>query len=444
MNSPLAKNFNLAELIKFTLPSIFTAIFMSTYMIIDGIFVATLVGEKALAAVNLITPVFGIVLAVGFMFSSGGNAVIAKFLGQGKHKEAKEFLTVIYILGGILGAILTTIIFMFPDQLLNLLNAEGDLYALAKDYLLSIAGFLVPLFLMAFAQGFMITAGNPTFGLVLSLAGGITNIVFDYVFISPNLLNLGIAGAGLATGAGYAVTGIIGFLYFIFNRKGILCFVKPKLDIKTLWQSMYNGSSELIGSLATSITGLMFNFILLSMVGDAGVAAISAILYIQMFQNAIYNGYIMGSSSIIAYKYGEENHQGLHKVILQSLKIITVTSVLVVAATIIFSEQAIGIFISKDSTTFDMAKNGLLLFLPAYLFMGFNLFFSSMFTALSNGKVSAIISVLRSLAFIIIALVLLPQILGLDGVWLAVPVAEFLAILVSIFYYKKNKQKYNY
>ncbi len=444
MSSPLAKNFNMIELLKYTMPSMIMMIFMSTYSIIDGVFVSAFVGEGALAAVNLIMPLLGIVMAVGLMFATGGNAVIAKLLGQGKQREAQEFLTVIYIIGGILGLLLTAIVLIFPDELLSLLNVSDSLYSLAKDYMLSLAGFLAPVFFMVFIQSFMVTAGHPMFGLILNLAGGITNIVLDYVFISPKILNMGITGAGLATGIGNALPGIIGFFYFIFNRKCILHFVKPKLKIKTLGQSMFNGSSELVGSLATSITTLMFNFILMSIAGDAGVAAISVILYIQMFQNAIYTGYTLGASPIIAFKYGEGNHKGLHKIVMQSFKIISVASVLVIALTLLFSDEAVGIFISRDSATFEMAKNGLLLFLPAYLFMGFNIFFSAMFTSLSNGKVSATISVLRSLVFIVIALLTLPQIFNINGVWLAVPVAEFLAIIVSFYLYKKNKSHYQY
>ncbi len=444
MNSPLANNFNMGALLKYTLPSMLMMLFMSTYSIIDGVFVSAFVGESALAAVNLIMPLLGIVLAVGLMLATGGNAVIANFLGQGRKREAQEFLTVIYIIGGIIGFVLTAIVVVFPDELLNLLNVSDSLYSLSKDYMLSLSGFLIPVFFMVFIQSFMVTAGHPAFGLILSLAGGITNIILDYVFISPNLLDLGIAGAGLATGIGNALPGVIGFFYFIFNRNCALHFVKPKLNLKTLGQSIFNGSSELVGSLATSITTLMFNFILLNIAGDAGVAAISVILYIQMFQNAIYSGYTLGVSPIIAFKYGEKNHSGLHKVIIQSFKVISVASLLVIALTLLLSNQAVGIFISRDSTTFEMAKNGLLLFAPAYLFMGFNLFFSAMFTSLSNGRVSATISVLRSLVFIIIALLILPQILGLNGVWLAVPIAECLAILVSIYYYKKNKKIYHY
>ncbi len=444
MNSPLAKNFNMKELLKYTLPSMFMMIFMSTYSIIDGVFVSSFVGESALAAVNLVMPLLGIVMAVGLMFATGGNAVIAKLLGQGKQREAREFLTVIYIIGAILGLLLTAIVLIFPDELLELLNVSDNLYSLAKDYMLSLAGFLVPVFFMVFIQSFMITAGHPMFGLILSVAGGITNIVLDYIFISPNLLNMGITGAGLATGIGNALPGIIGFFYFLFNRKCVIHFVRPKLKIKTLTQSMFNGSSELVGSLATSITTLMFNFILMSMVGDTGVAAISVILYIQMFQSALYTGYTLGVSPIIAYKYGEENHEGLQKVIKQSFRVILVASIFVILLTLVFSNEAVGIFIARDSATFEMAKNGLLLFLPAYLFMGFNIFFSAMFTSLSNGRVSAVISVLRSLVFIVIALLILPQIFFINGVWLAVPVAEFLAIIVSFYLYKKNKVHYQY
>ncbi len=444
MNSPLAKNFSMRELFKYTMPSMAMMVFMSTYSIIDGVFVSAYVGEGALAAVNLVMPLLGIVLAVGLMFATGGNAVIAKFLGQGKQKQAQEFLTVIYIIGGILGGALSTIVFIFPDELLNMLNVSDNLYSLAKEYMLSLAGFLVPVFFMVFIQSFMVTAGHPMFGLLLSLAGGITNIILDYIFISPDLLNMGIVGAGLATGIGNAVPGAIGFFYFIFNRKCVLHFVKPKLKIKTLGQSMFNGSSELVGSLATSITTLMFNFILMSIAGDAGVAAISVILYIQMFQSAIYIGYTLGVSPIIAYKYGEQNHSGLHRVIMQSFKVVSVASILVIALTLLFSNEAVGVFISKESSTFEMARNGLLMFLPAYLFMGFNIFFSAMFTSLSNAKVSATISVLRSLVFIVIALLILPQIFELNGVWLAVPVAEFLAIIVSYYLFKRNKAYYQY
>ncbi len=443
-NNPLSKDFSMKSLLIYTLPSMIMMVFMSTYTIIDGVFVSNLVGEDALAAVNLVMPLLGVIMAVGLMFATGGNAVIARFMGQGEIEKARQFITVIFIIGGILGAISSAIVFIFPDEILKALSVSDNLYVYAKDYLLSLAGFAIPIFFQVFSQTFFVTAGRPTLGLVLSLVGGIINIILDYLFISPNILDLGIAGAGFATGIGNALPGVLGLLYFAFNRNGVLHFTKPKIDVKTLLQSMFNGASELVGNLATSITTLMFNFILLDMVGDAGVSAISVILYIQMFQNAIYFGYTMGVAPIIAFKFGEGNRSALKKVMGQSLKITAVASVIVVIITLLFADQAVGIFISQESATFDMAKNGLLLFIPAYIFMGFNIFYSSMFTSLSNGKVSAIISILRSLVFIVISLLILPQILGLNGVWLAIPVAELLAIIISIYYYKKYKATYGY
>ncbi len=446
MSNQLSKKFNMIELLQYTIPSMIMMVFMfmSMYTIIDGVFVSALVGESALATVNLIMPLLGVVIAVGLMFATGGNAVIAKLLGEGKEKEAKEFLTVVYIIGAILGLILTVVVFVYPDELLNFLSVSDDLYYMAKDYLLSLGGFIIPVFFMVYAQSFMVTAGHPMLGLLLILAGGITNIILDYIFISPKILNMGIIGAGLATGIGNALPGIIGFLYFLFNRKCNLHFVRPIFKVKVICQSMFNGASELVGSLATSITTLMFNFILMRMVGEAGVVAISVILYIQMFQNAIYTGYTLGVSPIIAFKYGEKNHDELKRVIAQSCKIIAVASVIVILLTLCFSKEAVGIFISKESDTYEMARRGLLLFLPAYLFMGFNIFFSAMFTSLSNGKVSVIISILRSLVFIIISLITLPFFFNLNGVWLAVPIAEFLGMIVSYYFYKKYRYYYHY
>ncbi len=442
--NPLAQQFTLKSLLKFTLPSIFMMLFMSTYSIIDGVFVASLVGEEALAATNIIMPLLGILMALALMFATGGNAIIAKLMGEGKPQEACRFMTIIYIIGAALGIISSIITFAFTDQMLNALSVSDDLYPYAKDYLLSLAAFAAPIIFLIFIQSFIVTAGHPGLGLILSLTGGIINIILDYLLISPNFADLGIAGAGLATGIGNSVPGLIGLFYFAFNRKSELHFIRPKLNLKLIGQSMFNGSSELVGSLATSITTMMFNFILLDIAGSAGVAAISVILYIQMFQNAIYMGFSMGVAPVIAFKFGEKNRLALQNIIKQSLKVIAAASLMVISLTLIFADQAIGIFIDQASSTFALAKNGLLLFLPAYLFMGFNIFLSAMFTALSNGKVSAIISVARSLVFIVISLLTLPLIWDINGVWLAVPVAEFLAIIVAYYFYKAHRSNYGY
>ena len=298
------------------------------------------------------------------------------------------------------------------------------------------------LFLQIFTQLFFVAAGKPSLGFISCLLGGIANIILDYVFIV--VFDLGIRGAGLATGVGFTIPGLIGILYFSFNKKSTLHFTKPKLDMKKLIQSLYNGMSEFVGNISTAITTLCFNIILLKIAGIAGIASISVILYIQMIQTAIYIGFSIGVSPIISYKFGEQNYWQLKKIIKISFIFIGIISLVTILLSVIFADKAVSIFISSESKTFAMAKKGLIIFSLAYAFMGFNIFTSAMFTALSNGKVSAILSISRSLVFVLASLLILPHILGINGVWLAIPLAELLAIFLAIKFYKKNKIVYNY
>lgn len=440
----LAKDFNTKSLMKYVLPTILMMVFMSTYTIVDGLFVANLVGEDALAAVNMVWPAFNIVLAVGLMFATGGTAVMGRFMGEGKPHEARSFLSILYLLAIVLGLLLTMIFLSFSDEILRVLGVNKDLFSYAKDYLISLSFFTTSFFLQVFVQSFFVLAGKPMLGFTTCLLGGMTNIILDYVLISPNALDLGVAGAGFATGIGNLVPAIFGLMYFSFCRKGTLYFEKPIFKKKILIQSMFNGMSELVSQLSTAVTTLMFNVILLELVGKAGVASISVILYMQMLQTAIYFGYAMGVAPIISYKYGADDKKGLKNVRNISFKFIAVVSAFVITFSLLFGEFAIAIFINRTSETFAMAVNGLKLFSIAYLFMGVNVFMSAMFTALSNGKVSAILSLTRTLVFLVGSLVILPYFLHLNGVWLAVPLAELLACGFSAYYFKKGKLQYGF
>lgn len=435
----LAKDFDAKSLIKYACPTILMMVFLSTYTIIDGIFVANLVGEDALAAINIVLPALNIVLAIGLMFATGGTAVMGKLMGEGKRHEARSFLSILYILAIILGIILTSIFLIFSAEILSLLGVNDERILYAMPYLKSISFFCIALIFQVFVQSFFVLAGKPMLGFFICFLGGLTNIVLDYVFISPNIMNLGVAGAGLATGFGNCIPAILGVFYFLFFKKGELYFEKPILKLKVILQSMFNGMSELVGQLSTAVTTLLFNVILLDLVGLAGVASISAILYIQMIQTAIYFGYAIGVAPIISYKYGANDIKGLKNVVSTSLKFTAIVSVIIITVSLLFGEYAVSIFISTKSETFNMAVQGLKLFSISYLFMGINIFVSSMFTALSNGKVSAILSLTRTLIFLVGSLVILPYFLDLNGVWLAVPLAELLAFGLSIYYLKKEK-----
>ncbi len=441
-NNVLSKKFSSGGLIKYVVPTIIMMVFMSLYGIVDGIFVANFVNEHALSATNIIMPVFGLIAAIGMMFATGSNALIAKLMGEGKSRQANEFFSLTYLVGLVFGLLSTVFILAFADTFLTLLGTSDILYPYAKSYLLNITPFITMAFMQVFTQCFFVTAGKPMLGFASCFLGGIANIVFDYLFIVT--LDMGISGAAIATGIGFTIPGLFGIIYFAISRNCDLHFVKPRWNLKRLGQSLYNGMSEFVTTISSAITTLLFNIILMQWAGEGGVAAITVIMYIQTIQTAVYMGYTLGVSPIISYKYGEQSHSQLKLITKISFKFITVASVVTIAASLIFAEAAVGIFIASDSPTFALAVGGLRIYSLAYIFMGFNIFASGMFTALSNGKISAILSVTRSLVFIVIALLTLPLIFGINGIWVAIPIAETLAIFMSIRYYKKNKPIYNY
>ncbi len=440
----LAKPYNAVSLLKYAIPTIAGMIFMSAYTIIDGIFVAQLVGEDALAAINIVYPAICIALALSLMLATGSNAIIGKFMGEGKYDEARSYFSFIYIIGVVLGAIATIVTFLFPEKIVELLGGEGSLVPYAEEYLLTYMAFAAPLFLQIYAQLFFVVAGKPMLGFLVCFMGGLANIIFDYILISERFFDLGIAGAGIATGIGMLVPGLFGVIYFSVNRKGSLYFTKPKFCINLLGQASYNGMSEMVTQISTAASTFLFNIILLRIAGEAGVAAISVILYLQMFQMAAYIGFAMGVSPIISYKYGAQSNEDLKHIVKVSLRYMLLFSGIVIFISVAFADQLVNIFISQDSSTFDMTKEGLIIFSIGYLFMGINVFVSAMFTALSNGKISAIVSLSRTLVILVACLLLLPLFFGIYGVWVAVPIAELLSLGVSYYCFRRYKKVYHY
>lgn len=436
----LSQEFKTGSLIKFALPTIGMLAFMSLYSVIDGIFVARLISEDALSAVNIILPFLNIIFAIGLMLSIGSNAIIAKYLGEKNEKAARNFFTLIYIVGIGISLVICAISLIFSDEFLKLLGSTPRLDVYTKDYLISLTVFIPFIFLQLFAQSFFVTAGQPKLGLLSTFAGGIANIILDYIFIA--VFNMGIAGAGIATGIGFAIPGLFGLLYFTFSKKSPLRFVRPQWNSKNLRHALFNGSSEFVTNISVGITTFLFNVTMIRYAGESGVAAISTILYVQMIQMAVYLGYSYGVAPIISFKYGEGNTEQLKQIMNVSFKFISIISIIVILFSILGADLAVGIFISPESETYPLAKHGFRLFSLSYLFMGLNIFISSMFTALGNGKISAFLSAMRTLVFLVTLLTLLPLLIGIDGVWLATPIAEGLALILSLYYYRKYKTRY--
>lgn len=442
MDNTISKNLNSSQLLRFAFPTIIMMVVMSLYTTVDAAFVSKLVSEDALAAINIVYPLYGVFLAIGMMMSTGSNAYIAKTLGEGNYDKARSFFSLIYLVGVSLGTVLGVFGFFFYKPLLVMLGSTPSLDLYTTDYLRYLVIFTPICFLQIFAQAFFITEGKPQLGLGLIVLGGLANVVFDYVFIA--LLDMGIAGAAFATGIGYCIPGLFGLIYFILNKNGTLYFIKPRWSGKELLLSLINGSSEFVNNISMAITTLLFNYAMLKYIGKSGVAAISAILYLQFIQGSVYFGFSSGVAPIISFKYGENNRPQLKRTVKTGMTFTAVCSLGVFLLSLVLADQAVSVFVRQSSDTFGITKQGFLIFNFSYLFMGLNVFVSAMFTALGNGKVSALLSLLRTLVFIVGSLLLLPLIWEVDGVWLAVPAAEALAFIVSIRFFVKLRKKYGY
>lgn len=429
MSQSLAKDFSFGSLLKFAFPSIIMMIFMSLYSIVDGFFIAQYVDSMALSAVNIVYPAVSVLLAVGIMFGTGGSAVVAAKIGQGKHEEANRnfsALALTTVIIGVLGAVLGNI---FCRQICSLLGATPVLMDYGVSYLRIILFFAPACLLQALFQSFFVTAGRPGLGLVLTVSAGIANMILDYVFVVP--LHLGVSGAALATGLGQCIPAVVGILYFAFARKG-LCFTRPEFSKGLLSKSCFNGASEMVSNLSTAVVTYLFNMLMLKLEGEIGVAAITAILYGQFLFVALYLGYSIGVAPVFSFNYGCRNKQRLIKLYRISLRFVLASAVIITLAATFGSPVISAVFMQKGTYGYELTRHGGYLFSIGYLFCGTNIVASGIFTALSDGKTSALISFLRTFVFIILSALLLPLVLGTNGVWLSIPVAEFLTLFVSV------------
>lgn len=375
------------------------------------------------------------------MFATGGSAIVAKKFGEAKATEAKQNFTLIVLFSTIIGIILMILELLFLPMILRALGATDALYDYCYQY-----GFLLTLFtpvaiLKSLFDYFMVTANQPKLGLINTLIGGFTNMILDYVFIVT--LNMGIAGAALATGIGMLIPSIIGIIYFL-NRKNHLHFQKPTWDISVILKSASNGSSEMVTNLSTGVTTLVFNLMMIKYLGEDGIAAITIVLYAQFLLMSVYLGFSSGTAPLISFSYDENNHPQLKQLIKYSYRFISVASVITFALALIVASTIIKIFTGGETEVYHITKSGFYLFSFSFLSIGINIFASAMFTAFSNGKVSALISVLRSLILIIIGVILLPIFLGVNGIWLTIPLAEFITVMISIILMKRYASYYHY
>ncbi|MFG6347577.1 MAG: MATE family efflux transporter [Lachnospiraceae bacterium] len=435
------KPVTLGNILKFAIPTIAMSVFMSFYTMVDGLFVSNLVGTKALSAINLAAPLIQLVTAISTMLATGGSAVIMKKMGEQKSEEAKEDFTFLILVNVVTGFVMCGLGYLLMDKVFAGMGLSADVSGYCMEYLSRYLLFTVPVLLMNNFSLYMIASGRATLSLICSVAGGVLNMVLDYVFIA--IFGMGIGGAAVATGIGYSVTAVAG-LFVFSSKKSLLHFKKPVISFRVLSNAAANGCSEMATALVTGIITMMFNWTMLRYVGEDGVAAVTIIMYVLMFASSLYTGYSYGVAPMLSYYYGGQDNIKLKKLVCTSLKVIAVISIITVAASFIMTKPLVSVFARPDNPVYGLAVTGNRICTIALFFIGFNIFASGMFTALSNGAVSAILAFSRSFLFMLITMLVLPVVFGVNGIWMATPVAELMALALSLGMFIIYRKKYQY
>ncbi len=442
MHIHLSEHFSYGKLLRFTFPTIVMLIFTSIYGVVDGVFVSNFAGKTAFAAVNLIMPALMIFAAVGFMLGTGGSAVVARTMGEGDLPRANRYFSLIICIGIIAGFVLMAIAELLMEPLCAALGAEGEMLDQAVLYGRVLTFALVPFILQNMFQSFLVAAERPKLGLWLTVAAGLTNMAGDWLLVG--VLPWGVAGAAIATVASSLVGGVVPLIYFLLPNKTPLRLVRPRFQGRVLAQACSNGSSEMMSSLSTSFVSILYNFQLMHLVGQDGVAAFGVIMYVNFIFIGVFMGYSIGAGPVISYHYGAGNQAELRSLLHKSLRLLLACCTGLTAAAVGLALPLSRIFVGYDPDLLALTARGFRLYALSFLAMGFNIFGSAFFTALSSGLLSAAIAFLRTLFFQMGAIFILPVFLQLDGIWLAVTAAELLTLAVTGIFLVSQRKRYGY
>ncbi len=442
MKIQLSDSFDYRKLLRFTFPSIIMMVFTSIYGVVDGFFVSNFVGKTSFAAVNFIMPFLMILGAIGFMFGTGGSAIIAITMGAGDRERANRLFSLFVYVSAVCGIIIAVLGILFIRPVAALLGAEGTMLDDCVCYGRIILTALPAFILQYEFQSFFITAEKPQLGLGVTVAAGLTNMVLDALFVGA--LRWGLTGAAAATALSQAVGGTIPLLYFCRENTSLLRLTRTKFDGRVLVRVCVNGSSELMSNISMSVVGMLYNIQLMKYAGEDGVAAYGVLMYVNMIFLAAFIGYSVGVAPVIGYHYGAGNHGELKGLMRRSLVLTGIFSLGMLALAEGLARPLSMIFVSYDRELLDLTLRGFLIYSFSFLFAGIAIFGSSFFTALGNGLVSALISFLRTLVFQMAAVLILPLILGIDGIWISIVAAELMAAAVTVLFLIGMKGKYRY
>ena len=438
----LSDHFSYQKLLRYTLPSILMMIFTSVYSVVDGFFVSNFVGKTPFAAVNFIMPFLLILGSLGFMFGTGGSALIAMTMGEGQREKAKELFSLFVYVTLLSGTVIALLGLVLIRPIAAWLGAEGEMLDQCVLYGRIILTALPAYMLQYEFQSFFATAEKPQLGLGFTIAAGLSNMVLDAVFVA--LLGWGLVGAAAATAISQAVGGVAPLLYFSRPNSSPLQLTRTKYDGRALVRACANGSSELMSNISMSIVGMLYNTQLMKCAGEDGVAAYGVLMYVNMIFLAAFVGYSVGTAPIAGFHYGARNHSELQSLLRKSLVIIGSFSLLMLAFAEGLAEPLVRLFVGYDPSLMALTLRGFMLYSFSFLFAGVAIFGSSFFTALNNGLISALISFLRTLLFQVGAVLIFPLLWGIDGIWLSIVAAEVLAAVVTALFLIGERKKYHY
>lgn len=442
MNIRLSEHFTYKKLLRFTLPSIIMMIFTSIYGVVDGFFISNYVGKTPFAAVNFIMPFLMILGAVGFMFGTGGSALISKTMGEGDNEKAKRIFSLFVYVTVACGIVIAALGIIFIHPVAELLGAEGQMLDDCVTYgrIILVA---LPFYMLQYEfQSFFSTAEKPQLGLGVTVAAGLTNIVLDALFMM--VFKWGLIGGAAATAISQMIGGIVPLIYFFRPNTSLLKLTKTSFDGKALLKACINGSSELMSNISMSIVSMLYNTQLLKYAGEDGVTAYGVLMYVNMIFLAAFIGYSVGTSPVIGYHYGANNQNELKSLLKKSGSIICAFAICMFMFAEVLANPLAGIFVGYDETLMDMTINAFRIFSFSFLCAGFSIFGSAFFTALNNGLISALISFLRTLVFQVIAVLVLPIFFGLNGIWFSIVTAEIISVIVTLAFIFGKRKKYGY
>ncbi|WP_195532666.1 MATE family efflux transporter [Bacteroides finegoldii] len=428
---------------KLLIPTVLGMVFSAIFIITDGIFVGKGIGSDALAAVNITAPLFMIAAGIGLMFGVGASVVASIHLSQGKHRAASINITQALAFSALLILVMSALCVYFIEPIAKALGSSDRLLPLAIEYMIWYVPFLVFYELLNIGMFCIRLDGSPTYAMMCNAVAAILNIILDYIFIFE--FGWGMMGAALATSLGTVIGGLMTLIYLIhFSRT--LYLYRIKFSMKSILLTLRNigymiklGSSAFISEASIACMMFLGNYVFIRYLGEDGVAAFSIACYFFPIIFMVYNAIAQSAQPIISYNFGAGQAVRVRKTLHLAIRTALLCGICFFILTALCRQDIVSLFIDRSYPAFDIAASGIAYFAFGFIFFAFNMIGIGYYQSIERGQRAAIITLLRGVVFMSVGFFALPPILGVRGIWLAVPFAELLTTLYIIGIYCKDR-----